>query len=120
MEKTVDPTATGIEARWTSEFDPPPKGLTTTERKMRTRLADGRAHSARALHRCLHNEQGRLSNIRPHMCSLRRKLAAVGQTVLCYRRVNETWYQLVFESFLSGEKAAKGNGESVPNAAGDS
>lgn len=54
-----------------------------TERRMLAVLADGMPHSRKELHACLLDDMGALSNIQPHIKSLRPKLQRKGQFIVC-------------------------------------
>lgn len=66
------------------------------QRKMLEVLADGMPHTKEELHACLWDEQGPLSNIRAHICIIRKSLQPIGQDIVCeIRRNRKTYYRQV-------------------------
>lgn len=58
-------------------------GYSPTHLKMLAVLADGLPHSREELRQCLWDDKGPLSNIRAHLCQLRKVLRPHGQDILC-------------------------------------
>jgi len=58
-------------------------GFTPTEQRMLAVLSDGMLHTRDELHACLNDEHGPVSNIRPHVHSLKTKLQPKGEDVIC-------------------------------------
>jgi hypothetical protein len=54
---------------------------TPVERRMLQLLADGKPHCQDEVKACLHDEQASLSNVRAHICRLRKKLVPLKQTI---------------------------------------
>lgn len=68
---------------------------TPTEQKIMDLLSDGQAHSRREIHACLPDDLGLLSNIKPHIGNLRKKLPK-DQAILCeIGRNRKIFYRLV-------------------------
>lgn len=61
--------------------------MTPTQERFLALLADGLAHDRLELHALLWDEQGALSNIKPHLTHLRKVLRPLGETVICERHV---------------------------------
>lgn len=57
--------------------------FTPTERRMVILLADGKPHTRRELHKCLVDELGPLVNIKPHLQAIKKKIAHLGEDVVC-------------------------------------
>ena len=58
-------------------------GYTPTQRAMLTVLADGLDHTRQELHACLPDSLGPLTNIKAHLCNLRKHLRPMGQDIVC-------------------------------------
>ncbi len=69
--------------------------LTPTQQRMYAVLEDGYPHTPKELHACLDDELGPLTNIQPHLTLLRRKLAPLGQDVICRKNGTGPMYRLV-------------------------
>lgn len=57
--------------------------FTPTQRRMLAVLADGQPHARRELRACLFDELGTASNIRFHLCSIRKVLRPLRQDIIC-------------------------------------
>lgn len=57
--------------------------LTPTERRMYEVLSDGSLHSSHELHGCLLDDMGPVSNVKPHLTHLRKKLREHGLNITC-------------------------------------
>jgi hypothetical protein len=61
----------------------PRRDLTPTQRKLLRLLADGQPHTARELHACLPDDLGLVTNVRPHLSRIRKRLRVKGETIRC-------------------------------------
>ena len=64
--------------------------FTATEARMMGVLADGRSHHRSELQKCLFDDLGSPRNVHPHLSSIRKKLKARGEGILCeyvHRRI---------------------------------
>jgi len=68
---------------------------TPTQRRMLALLADGRPHTRRELHALLWDEQGRLSNIQPHLTHIREHIRPKGEEIICEIRNRQICYRRV-------------------------
>lgn len=56
---------------------------TPTQKRMLDLLGDGLPHTRQALHACLWDENGPLSNIWSHVSLLRKRLRPLGRDIVC-------------------------------------
>lgn len=73
-------------------------GFTPVEQKMFNRLGDGEPHTREELHACLWDEAGAISNIRIHICNMRKKLRIHDEDILLeskFRRLHYRWVGLI-------------------------
>ena len=66
--------------------------LTPTQQAIYDILSDGKLHRREELHACLPDELGAPSNVRPHICNLRKRLN--GQEIVCVYRGKTIYYWL--------------------------
>lgn len=57
--------------------------ITRVQQKMLDILSDGMPHSKEELHTCLSDDLGPITNIRAHLCMLRKVLRPIGQDIVC-------------------------------------
>lgn len=69
--------------------------LSPTQKRILALLSDGHPHTRGALRRCLYDELGAVSNVRYHVCMLRKLLAPLGQTIVCELHRNTIKYRHV-------------------------
>lgn len=67
--------------------------MTPIEQKMFKLLSDGMFHTRTEVHSCLYDELGKLSNIKHHISTLRKKLP-LGYLIVCVNR-GKLGYQMV-------------------------
>ena len=70
-------------------------GLTPTQRRMLTVLADGLSHSAQELHACLADDQQPVCHIHVHITGMRKLLRPRGEELICQRLSGGTYYRWV-------------------------
>ena len=71
--------------------------FTPTQRKIMQKLIDGRSHRVAELHTCLVDDLGPVTNVRPHIVNIRRRIEPLGLTIVCVNKGTGagTWYRLV-------------------------
>jgi hypothetical protein len=70
-------------------------GFTPTQRKLMRLLSDGQHHHVSALHACLVDELGDLSNVWAHVTRLRKILRPTGRDIVCESRADGAYYRLL-------------------------
>lgn len=68
---------------------------TPTERRMLAVLSDGLPHTRGELHACLWDDHAALQAIRFHISCIRRKLAPLGETIVCELHLGTVHYRHV-------------------------
>jgi DNA-binding winged helix-turn-helix (wHTH) protein len=69
--------------------------FTPTQIKLLSLLADGKGHTRQEIHALLYDRLDPVSNIRPHLCHLRRQLRSAGQDIRCELLGGVVSYRLV-------------------------
>jgi len=56
--------------------------FTPTESRLVKMLSDGKPHSRRELLTCIDDDQAEFSNLRSHICSVRKKVKPLGEDIM--------------------------------------
>lgn len=79
--------------------EPVLRGFTRTEMKILNLLADGERHSREEIHKQLPDELSAITQVKDHICQIRKRLRAYGQYLICENYKRKTYYRRVILLF---------------------